>query len=68
MTDCELLELAAKAIKETHETLQGIANANWQTWEELASPHEYVEWAKRRARHALIVSNSALAEIGKRMP
>lgn len=35
------------------ETLQGIADADWRKWEELASPDEFVRWAKSRASHAL---------------
>ena len=35
------------------ETLQGIADADWRRWEELASPEEFVRWAKARATHAL---------------
>lgn len=35
------------------ETLEGIANADWRKWEELASPEEFVRWAKSRATHAL---------------
>jgi hypothetical protein len=35
------------------ETLQGIADADWRKWEDLASPEEFVTWAKRRAIHAL---------------
>lgn len=35
------------------ETLQGIAGADWREWEELATPYEFVRWAKARAAHAL---------------
>lgn len=35
------------------ETLQGIADADWRRWEELAAPEEFVRWAKARAMHAL---------------
>ena len=41
------------AIKLMLETLRGIADADWRKWEELASPEEFVLWAKRRACHAL---------------
>jgi hypothetical protein len=34
-------------------TLNGILNANWREWDELASPDYFVEWAKSRAKHAL---------------
>lgn len=35
------------------ETLQGIADADWRRWEELATPYAFVRWAKSRAAHAL---------------
>jgi hypothetical protein len=35
------------------ETLQGILDSDWRKWEELASPEEFVRWAKARAKHAL---------------
>ena len=35
------------------ETLQGIADADWRRWEELATTDEFVRWAKSRAAHAL---------------
>jgi hypothetical protein len=35
------------------ETLQGIADADWRRWEELATPDEFVRWAKSRAAAAL---------------
>jgi hypothetical protein len=44
---------AANEIERLRETLDGIANADWRTWEELASPDEFVRWAKSRAQHAL---------------
>lgn len=34
-------------------TLRGIADADWRKWEELASPEEFVRWAKSRASHAI---------------
>ena len=34
-------------------TLQSIADADWRQWEELATPDEFVLWAKSRAAHAL---------------
>ena len=34
-------------------TLREIVNSDWRSWKELASPDEFVEWAKRRANHAL---------------
>ena len=44
---------AADELERMRETLQGIAKADWRNWEELASPHEFVRWAKARAMHAL---------------
>lgn len=34
-------------------TLQGIVDADWRKWEELAQPEEFVRWAKCRANYAL---------------
>lgn len=42
-----------KIPKEVIETLEGIVNADWRTWEELASPDVFVRWAKSRVSHAL---------------
>ncbi len=47
------LKLAAEGIEHMRETLQGIADADWRRWEELATPDEFVRWAKSRAAHAL---------------
>jgi len=44
---------ASKELQRLRETLQGIADADWRRWEELASPEEFVRWAKSRAAHAL---------------
>lgn len=44
---------AMAEVKRLRETLQGIADADWRRWEELASPDEFVRWAKSRAMHAL---------------
>jgi hypothetical protein len=59
--------VSEKAIRELEKqnadlvaTLQGIANADWRTWEELASPHEFVRWAKARANHAIANAHADL--------
>ena len=44
---------ALDAIERLRKTLRGIANADYRDWHELASPDEFVRWAKSRARHAL---------------
>ena len=44
---------ALEELKRLRETLQGIADADWRKWEELAAPEEFVRWAKSRAMHAL---------------
>ena len=44
---------ALEELKRLRETLQGIADADWRKWEELATPEEFVRWAKARAMHAL---------------
>lgn len=49
-------EYAARLIAsapEMLETLEAIRNAEWRDWEELASPEEFVRWAKSRANHAI---------------
>ena len=48
----------AAEIDRLRETLVGIANADWRKWEELASPEEFVRWAKSRANHALMPPNA----------
>jgi hypothetical protein len=40
-------------VDKMRETLTGIRDADWRKWEELASPDEFVAWAKRRAYAAL---------------
>ena len=48
---------AAAEIEQLRETLEGILNADWRQWEELASPDEFVRWAKSRANQALTHNN-----------
>ncbi len=40
-------------VERMQETFEGILSADWRKWEELASPEEFVRWAKARALHAL---------------
>lgn len=42
-----------RQVAELRDTLQGIAEADWRKWEELASPREFERWVKARANHAL---------------
>lgn len=56
------------AIELMLETLRGIADADWRKWEELASPEEFVLWAKRRVNHALAVPNVELTGGASRRP
>lgn len=54
------VEIEAKLVEENRrlrETLQSILDADWRKWEELASPDEFVRWAKARANHALTAPN-----------
>ena len=44
---------ASKELQRLRETLQDIADADQRRWEELATPDEFVRWAKSRASHAL---------------
>lgn len=45
--------------QEVIETLEIILAADWRKWEELASPDEFVRWAKARANYALSIINEA---------
>jgi hypothetical protein len=45
--------LAAEEIARLRETLTMIADADWRDWGELASPDEFVIWAKARASYVL---------------
>lgn len=47
------------------ETLQGIADADWRKWEELASPEEFVRWAKSRANHMIARIRELEGDTGK---
>ncbi|MHB8920929.1 MAG: hypothetical protein ACYC3N_07830 [Halothiobacillus sp.] len=50
------IEIEAALIEENkrmRETLRSIVDADWRKWHELASPDEFVRWAKARANHAL---------------
>ena len=46
-------EMLVSRIERLHETLRGIAAADWKEWQELASAEEFVRWAKARALHTL---------------
>jgi len=48
----QTLSAAVEELEFMRVTLQGIADADWRTWEELSKPEEFVRWAKARARHA----------------
>ena len=53
--------LEAELVEENRklrETLQSIVDADWRKWQELASPEEFVRWAKARANHALVTPNA----------
>ena len=54
MVRCEMEE----EIETLRETLKSIVDADWRTWQELASPEEFVRWAKSRANHALVRHNA----------
>lgn len=47
------IERLAEQVRVLRETMQGIVSSDWRRWEELASPDEFVRWAKARANHAL---------------
>lgn len=48
---------AAQAVdlEQVRKTLQGIVDADWRKWEDLATADEFVRWAKSRASHALTI-------------
>ncbi len=48
-----IIERQAAQIEMMRSTLHGIVDADWRKWEELASPEEFVRWAKSRANHVL---------------
>lgn len=54
------VEIEAELVEENRrlrEVLQSIVDADWRKWHELASPEEFVRWAKSRANHALNEKN-----------
>ena len=55
MTDRELMEQAL-------ETAEGIVNADWRKWDELASPAEFERWAKSRANFMATALRERLAQ------
>ena len=57
-----------KQFKQALESLEYIVNADWRKWEELASPEEFVRWAKSRANHTATSLRQAIAEAEKQEP
>lgn len=51
-----------KVMQQALETAEGIANADWRKWEELASPAEFERWAKSRANFMATALREALAQ------
>jgi len=56
------LELAQARVAELEGVLRHIVAADWRGWHELASPDEFVRWAKSRANHALSKSDAAMKD------
>lgn len=54
--------MSKEAMKLALETSEGIVNADWRKWDELASPEEFERWVKSRANHMASVLREALAE------
>jgi uncharacterized protein YbdZ (MbtH family) len=52
--------MSIEAMKQALETAEGIANSDWRKWEELASPEEFVRWAKSRALHMATTLRQAI--------
>jgi len=57
-----LIERQAAQIEMMRSTLHGIVDADWRKWEELASPEEFVRWAKSRANHVLSTTTEQALE------
>lgn len=63
--------LEAELVEENRklrETLQSIVDADWRKWQELASPEEFVRWAKARANHALVTPNAGIHRAAEGRP
>lgn len=54
--------MSREAMKLALETSEGIVNADWRKWDELASPSEFERWAKSRANFMATILREALAE------
>ena len=54
--------MSKEAMKLALETAEGIVNANWREWHELASPEEFERWVKSRANHMAVALREALAD------
>lgn len=54
----ELLE----ALQVLRAQCESMASADWRQWEELASPEEFVRWAKSRASHMEVQARAAIAK------
>lgn len=58
----QTIERQAAQIEMMRSTLHGIVDADWRKWEELASPEEFVRWAKSRANHVLSTTTEQALE------
>ena len=54
--------MSHKVMQMALETAEGIANANWREWYELASPEEFERWVKSRASHMATALREELAK------
>ena len=54
--------MSKEAMKLALETSEGIVNADWRKWDELASSAEFERWAKSRANFMATILREALAE------
>ena len=54
--------MSKEAMKLALETAEGILNADWRKWDELASPAEFERWAKSRANFMATILREALAK------
>lgn len=50
------------ALRVVQSQCESMADADWRTWVELASPEEFERWVKSRAAHMAVQANAAIAK------
>ena len=59
------IDALAARVAEMRSTLSVIVTAEWRAWGKLASPEEFVRWAKSRANHAIAQDNDSAAILSR---